>query len=834
MKKLFALMTFLFAFVASYGQAPSTTTNPLFSTNVKWVQGFAPSYSFNQASTGLTFELLGGVNFACGSLVNYPGGQLTLTANATNFVYLDTTQSCIPVVNTTGFVLATQLPLFVVQTNSTGTVAISDVRTMFSSAVSSGGSLPAGCSSPSIGAIDCSAFFQAGTIVGNTVTIGPQAAVPVSWVFNLTTPATALQSINTVAIASAFTSLNAAVSACAGGPACTVQIDSATSLNNNLTIPATTKLVFNTPGCVTTTGFNLIINGSISAGPQQIFCGTGNVDLGSLITAAPPEWFGAKADWNGTTGTNNTAFIQTTINALQQGLVTLSEGTYMVNSTLNINKSSVGIAGVNNGSPNTAVIASPQVSGIINTSSTLDTIDVTGPSVNSKIAWNTISNFNILRNVVPSGCSIVPGTSFSGPAGLSVNHAGGITITGMHSSDSCRDFYFHDAPDFGNGLISLSTADWGQLTVLPSSYTSGMTVCGFCIDSLDGEPMSTQSLSYDAAGTNTIPAITSYSLLIAGTAINDFETDWFSSALATYGIYVDCVTPVVGGCQDLRFANSILDGSFTSAVFTTGITSSGTNTPRGSVELGGGWISNFFADTPAIDIESSSGVNVNGTNITSSLGIGVTVNNSSDILINNNHILNTPNIGIFISNTTGSSFIGNNIRTTSPNTIATGIRVQGSIKNIITNNVLLQDPGAASTIGGITFDSTSTGNSVGSNSLINWANPIVDAGSNNAMFDENGILVGLSGNKYTNRQFSTATTGCTAGAAIGDSCTASVTFPNAFPDTTYHLSCYVGASTGAASVSGKISPAPTSASVTFTNLTTASNVLTVLNCEAWE
>jgi hypothetical protein len=134
MKNIFTVFAAFLAFLAltcsSHGQAPSTTINPLFSTNTKWVQGFAPSYSFDQSSTGLTFGLLGGVNFACGSLVNYPGGSLALTANSTNFIYLDTTASCAPTLNTTGFVLSTQVPLFVVQTSSTGTVAIQDVRTM--------------------------------------------------------------------------------------------------------------------------------------------------------------------------------------------------------------------------------------------------------------------------------------------------------------------------------------------------------------------------------------------------------------------------------------------------------------------------------------------------------------------------------------------------------------------------------------------------------------------------------------------------------------------------------------------------------------------------------
>jgi hypothetical protein len=64
-------------------------------------------------------------------LVNYAGGSVTLTASATNFVYLDTTASCVPAVSPTTFALSTQVPLYVVTTSSSTVTAISDVKTMF-------------------------------------------------------------------------------------------------------------------------------------------------------------------------------------------------------------------------------------------------------------------------------------------------------------------------------------------------------------------------------------------------------------------------------------------------------------------------------------------------------------------------------------------------------------------------------------------------------------------------------------------------------------------------------------------------------------------------------
>jgi hypothetical protein len=844
MKKLLTLLLFTLGLaLTSSAQTIQTQTAPVFATNSKYVQGWTPSYSYDQTSSGFQFKLLGGTNFACGSEVDFPGGQLTLQPNAVNFVYIDTTALCAPNSSTTAFVLATQVPMYVVSTNGSGVVpnGIEDVRTLFQNPSSSGGSLPAGCVAPSIGAIDCSSFFQAGTITGNTVTAGPVTSVPTSWIFDWTTPETAAQSLySNVFYPTTTAAFLSDLSGTVCASSCTIIITNSLGFTVSTVVPSTVTLKFLSGGNINLgSGITFTINGPLLAQRQQIFDVTSGITLGSQISMSYPEWFGAKADWNGTTGTNNIAPLQATINSLTNGIIELTQGTYMVNGTLSITKSSVGIKGLNVGSPNGSVTGGPipPVSSIINTSAINDTLDVTGASVSAKIAWNKFENFNLLRSVVPSGCAITPGTTtlMAGSAGLSLNHVGGVTVSGIHSSDSCRDFYFHDAPGFGNGLISSSTADWGSLSVPVSAYTSGMSVCGFCIDSADGEAMNTQTLISDAAGTNTIPAITSYALLVTGSAINDFETDWFSSALSTYGIYVDCVATVpaiAGGCQDLRFANSILDGSFTSAFFTTGITSSGTPTPRGSVELGGGWISNFFADTPSIDIENSSGVNVNGTNITSTLGIGVEVNNSSDILIENNRIVNTPNIGIFIVNTTGSNFTGNNIRTTNGNEIATGIRVQGSIKNVITNNVLLQDPGASSAVAGITFDSASNTNNVGSNSLINWATPIIDSGTNNGMFAANGLLVGLSGNKYTNRQFVTATTGCTA--AANGTCPFTVVWPNNFPDTTYAISCYPATETGIGVISGENAASSNNTIVNFHDLSGASNTLTKAYCEAWE
>jgi hypothetical protein len=125
---------------ASQCQAPQTQTAPPFPANATFTAGWSPSYSYDQSSSGLTFKMLGGTNFACGSLVNYAGGSVTLSASATNFVYLDTTAACVPAVSTTTFALGMQVPLYIVTTSSSTVTAISDVKTMFQKPSTSSGS----------------------------------------------------------------------------------------------------------------------------------------------------------------------------------------------------------------------------------------------------------------------------------------------------------------------------------------------------------------------------------------------------------------------------------------------------------------------------------------------------------------------------------------------------------------------------------------------------------------------------------------------------------------------------------------------------------------------
>ena len=110
-------------------QPQAQSGQPLFPINAKYVNGVAPGY-WPTAGTGLTLNLSAGTAFCGGAVQSYAGGTLTMTASATNNVYLNTAASCVPAVKTTAF-LAADIPLALVVTNTTTITSITDDRTFF-------------------------------------------------------------------------------------------------------------------------------------------------------------------------------------------------------------------------------------------------------------------------------------------------------------------------------------------------------------------------------------------------------------------------------------------------------------------------------------------------------------------------------------------------------------------------------------------------------------------------------------------------------------------------------------------------------------------------------
>jgi hypothetical protein len=101
----------------------------VFAANSEWVNGVAPGY-WPTPGASLTLNISAGTAFCASSIVTYAGGTLTMTNSATNYVYLDTGSSCVPVSNTSGF-SASNMPLAVVVASGGAITSITDTRTMF-------------------------------------------------------------------------------------------------------------------------------------------------------------------------------------------------------------------------------------------------------------------------------------------------------------------------------------------------------------------------------------------------------------------------------------------------------------------------------------------------------------------------------------------------------------------------------------------------------------------------------------------------------------------------------------------------------------------------------
>ena len=102
MRKLFTALLLNLIAVSVWAQQPQTQTAPIYAANSKYVQGVGPGY-WPQAGAGLVLNLSAGRNRCVNTMVNYAGGTLTLANNTTNYVYLDTTASCVPTSNTSGY-----------------------------------------------------------------------------------------------------------------------------------------------------------------------------------------------------------------------------------------------------------------------------------------------------------------------------------------------------------------------------------------------------------------------------------------------------------------------------------------------------------------------------------------------------------------------------------------------------------------------------------------------------------------------------------------------------------------------------------------------------------
>ena len=127
---------------ALIAQQPATSEQLNVKISTQYVNGVAPGYRPTPGA-GLTLTLGPGTAFCGGQIQNYTGGSLTLVANSTNYIYLDSTASCMPNSNATGYT-STTIPIATVTTGPSAITAVTDVRTSFVSGPVNGSGVPGG------------------------------------------------------------------------------------------------------------------------------------------------------------------------------------------------------------------------------------------------------------------------------------------------------------------------------------------------------------------------------------------------------------------------------------------------------------------------------------------------------------------------------------------------------------------------------------------------------------------------------------------------------------------------------------------------------------------
>lgn len=227
-------------------------------------------------------------------------------------------------------------------------------------------------------------------------------------------------------------------------------------IGTNLTLTSALRFVSGAK-LVIKTGVTLTLSGRIEAPLTQIFViqGTGKVVMGTRNTAYEvyPEWWGAVGDWNGTTGTDDTAAIQAAITAVsgaglgfitvptatpQTGLgtVVLGPKAYAISSTLTVASSFVGIRG-----------QGQRVSILMMTSASADILSVMGSAganfVNS-VFGGVFSNFAVMRSQAISGT----------PNGIKIGYAIWCRFDHVEAWDSYHGW------DVASGVTSVGDLDF--------------------------------------------------------------------------------------------------------------------------------------------------------------------------------------------------------------------------------------------------------------------------------------------------------------------------------------------------------------------------------------
>jgi hypothetical protein len=584
------------------------------------------------------------------------------------------------------------------------------------------------------------------------------------------------------------------------------------TLSENHTLSSNVQLYFMNGGVWTVngSGSTLTLPGHVDGTISQHFAGTAAIKFGQNQPTANVEWFGAVGD--GTT-VDYTA-IQATFNALTTGNALLQAKKYSIGTnTLSITTSAVGLTGVASGIPNSAQYPTPSASQIVSNSTTADILDVSGTSTSNNITYNKFTNFTLARSVAPGAAA----------AGLRLSFSYGAMIDGVVSMDSTAGFLFNGAGSQGTGYIQNSAASWGYNGF---TETSG-SLAGFEVDSTSGAASASLRIRDSFVAANpALTGTTTYGLLSNGSAMNDLMVDHLETAAVNYGDYLQAAS-TSSPSTDIHILNSINDGCITTCIYVQNV--------GGSVEVSGGWDFRQSSTSPVIDIRTSSHVDITNLQMfyPNGSGVGLSAANTGSLRISHDDFMVGAASAISFTSVNASTVTGNVMNGITATNI---ISLVTSAGNVISSNTI---NGTAAC--GISLDVNSNGiggletNQIGLPALGTITNLVCNAGINPTGFPA-GIQLGANGSIYSIRQQVRMTGSPLCSAAASGSCTFTLTFPKAFPNTTWAGQCTAEASTGAGAVitvanSGKTT---TTATVTFRDFSAATNAITSAACEGWE
>lgn len=453
-------------------------------------------------------------------------------------------------------------------------------------------------------------------------------------------------------------------------------------------------------------GVTLTINAKPDAPLVRIFTvvGTGQVVFGPGVSQVPVEWFGAVADWNGTTGTDNTAAIQACLNAITAGQCVLQASTYKTTAALSITKGNTGLVGTLAGytypNPNAASI-------LMQTTAGADTLDVAGNCSGTYATWNRFENFALQRSVVPTGTA----------KGFSASCVGGMIMNYVYSEDSVTDFYFHSVPNYGTGSINNTAAGWGFASAV--NYPTGDYI-GYWLDSGDGVPENTIVINNAGTGVNGGSfgsAGTTHGTVISGAAMNDVNITLMSAAGTSYGMeinYIPASTSNAAPAADIHCNFCTFDDESITGIKISNVPAVAA---RGLINFDGGWVALLRTGVQnAIEVDNSSAaITFANMQIINGHGIGAYLYHSSHVKFTGNSLMATGAAGVATQQVTDSIFSNNLLVGDQTFPTATFF----SIANGSTNNIFTANSVSGYGANGFNFDATSTGNK--------FCNNVVDA-----------------------------------------------------------------------------------------------------------